>query len=570
MRIPGRATSWAMLAGLLVLAGSAATISVVVLPTGTHREAVPPPPARSPTPTISPPSPQPAPPPEQLLRVAFLNAKDGYGLFDESNGGQCVLAVASTKDAGASFSNRSPIAGTSCNGPWPMPFSFDDHGDGFVGSSDLFTTHDSGSTWTKNTSFSPVVSVIPLGYSVWALHGSCQQPSSMQAPQVCNFGIEQSSDGGLSWHDFVLPGSGGTTYYTDLLRTSTSSAFVVTWSVADQSAPPSVGLLVTTNGGRSWQERSRVPCIGAGGTADLTQAPNGTLWMVCGGQPGAGNQIKSVARSFDGGRSWVQGACPIDVNSPSATFPTCLPMSGGYLGDAVALSSTTAFFDGGRNFLQETQDGGASWHETVPTIGDGDVGVGPTYFVNAKDGWVVYSNNTYAVLWHTGDGGNHWSQIWPVDIEKSNCSSSQLSVSTGPALSSPIGYDGLVIRFTNVSSTSCELGGYPTVVLVDSDGHEITAIENSLGSLGGVTNGGPLPLVQLQPGGVASTVVESQSQPDPGQPPCTNYEYLLVTAPGGGMSVRLPAVLPGLGRSLVECRPTPFVHEVVPGANGSA
>jgi len=350
------------------------------------------------------------------MAVAFLDGDHGYGLFQEAASARCSLAVSRSDDGGSTFSSPVDISGSSCasaGGPSATSISFDDHGDGFVFDPDLFVTHDSGRTWREVSSFGPVLSVVPLGSSVWALHGSCATRSAT----VCSFGIEESSDGGRTWSDHPLPGAGRATSYADLLRTSTTSAFLVAASLTLQlgQAPKNiVTILSTTDRGEHWRTVSSAPCVGAGFTVDLSRAPDGALWLVCGGQPSAGNQLKSFARSLDGGRTWVQGPCAVQL--PVGTFVDCLvshQMLGGYLGDLVALSATTAFIDGGRSFLQVSSDGGQTWSRTVPVIGDGSLGVGGLYFADQQAGWVIDGvGNPDATLWRTTDGGRSWVEAW--------------------------------------------------------------------------------------------------------------------------------------------------------------
>lgn len=427
MRIPGRAVSWVAVPTLAALAAGAGTFAAVTGPTTGGKASVSPTTAPSTVPPTTAPSTASSPsttptttpqPPEQIMKVAFFDADHGDGLFEDHDVTPCSLAVASTSDGGSTFSPPMPIAGSSCasssGGPPATSLSFDDHGDGFVFDPGLFVTHDGGATWDEVSSFEPVLSVVPLGDSVWALHGSCSEGS---AP-VCDFGIEESSDGGRAWSDHPLPGAGGSTSYTGLLRTSATSAFLVAASLVYQQVgqPPNdaVTLLSTTDGGESWQTVSSAPCVGRGWSIDLSQAPDGALWLVCGGQPGAGNQIKSVARSLDGGRTWVQGPCAAGLASQA--FFDCLEsahMLAGYLGDLVALSDATAFVDGGRNFLQVSHDGGVAWTKTNPVIGDGDSGVGGLYFADPETGWVISGmESPEATLWRTSDGGNTWSEAW--------------------------------------------------------------------------------------------------------------------------------------------------------------
>lgn len=434
MRVLGRTISWVAVVALAVLAAAAGTFGAVTSPVLRAKEPVSgrtsgpgtTAPAKVTTPRstaargTAPPGTTPTAlfPRAQIMAVAFLDGDHGYGLFQEAARARCSLAVSRSDDGGSTFSSPVDVPGSSCasfsGGPSAASISFDDHGDGFVFDPGLFVTHDGGSTWSEVSSFEPVLSVVPVGYSVWALHGSC----SKGLAAVCTFGIEESGDGGETWIDHPLPEVGSSTSYSDLLRTSATSAFLVAASPTLQQvgrAPKNtVTILSTTDGGGRWQTLSSAPCVGSGWTTDLSRAPDGALWLVCGGEPGAGNQLESVARSLDGGRTWVQGPCAVEL--PVETFVDCLrshQMLGGYLGDLVALSTTTAFIDGGRSFLQVSHDGGQTWSTTVPVIGDGDLAVRGLYFAGQQAGWVVYGfENPDATLWRTTDGGRSWTEVW--------------------------------------------------------------------------------------------------------------------------------------------------------------
>ncbi len=194
-----------------------------------------------------------------------------------------------------------------------------------------------------------------------------------------------------------------------LVRSSESSAFL-----GIPTSTTAATLLTTVDGAKTW-ERSLVPCLGGWGEI-LSRAFDGSLWLACAGQPGAGSQLKSVVRSLDDGKSWGPGSpCPPEVTS--STYPPCAEtngLTGGYLSDIAGLSSTTAFIDGGRNFLQATHDGGATWSLTTPMVGNGDLTVGGLFFADPQHGWVIVGDfNLAATLWRTTDGGNTWQQVYP-------------------------------------------------------------------------------------------------------------------------------------------------------------
>jgi len=415
MRVPGRARSWIAVTTLLVLAAGAGIASVVTSPAGRSTAETAPatsvPPTSSST-TISPLPSTTAPAPIQgVVAVAFLNGSDGYGLFSDDTGGvSCSLSVASTHDGAVTFSAQVPLPkAAQC---FPSLMSFDNVGDGFVFGPGLYATHDGGTTWTDDSPSATVLDVVPLGRSVWML-----TTPSVTHTGGPNLALAESNDGGRTWFPArALPPA--TTVGSDLLpppvdtaslvRTSASTAYAVV-----STSPTAATVFTTTDGAQTWHH-VLVPCLG-GWAEVLSQAFDHTLWLVCAGQPSAGSQLKSVVRSFDGGKTWVQGStCPPLVTS--TTYPPCAEANGlgiGYLGGMAALSGTTGFLDGDRSPVIVTRDGGKTWALTNPLIGDVNGSAG-LFFANEQDGWVI--SETYGnggPLWRTTDGGGQWSQVWP-------------------------------------------------------------------------------------------------------------------------------------------------------------
>jgi photosystem II stability/assembly factor-like uncharacterized protein len=350
----------------------------------------------------------PSVPSDSIESVAFFNAADGFGLFALSNGSSCSLAVAPTDDGGSTFATAHTVMDYSCvNGSSAGRVAFDNVGDGFVYGPRIFISHDNGSTWNAAKGISDVLDLVPLGRSVWALDQSCSSDN-------CEVGVEQSGDGGRMWSTVTLPSSEMTSGAPAMLRLSvTSTLIVIPPALVVGGSPPTTSLLLrTTDDGRTWQQSS-VPCVGL--STFLSQAPDGSIWLGCASEPGAGNQAKQLVRSFDGGVTWRAVQCSAATNMGS--LPGCYfsnAMDSGYLGDLVAASSTTAFADGGRNDVLVTRDGGTTWSETNPVIGDMDSGTGGLFFANADDGWVISgaTGTGNEGLWKTTDGGNTWTPAW--------------------------------------------------------------------------------------------------------------------------------------------------------------
>ncbi len=143
-----------------------------------------------------------------------------------------------------------------------------------------------------------------------------------------------------------------------------------------------------------------------------------------------------------------------------------------------------------------------------------------------------------------------------------NCSGSQLTV-TSTGGNGGAGHIGVVLLFTNSSTTTCLLSGYPGVAALDSSGHQAAQAVRTLGGyLGGLPSSATPPVVTLAAGQVASAVVEGSDVPVGSATSCPTYPGLLVTPPNTTRSTTIIGSLPG-------CAPIE-VHPVVAGKTGSA
>ncbi|HEY3844960.1 MAG TPA: sialidase family protein [Acidimicrobiales bacterium] len=376
--------------------------------------------------TVTPTTVTPDQPSQRLAGVAFFNPRQGYGLFQFSNAEQCAELVGATSDGGATFHALTIVTSGDCSVASEGSLAFDDHGDGFLYGPGLFVTHDGGARWVALPQPGTVLSAQALGYFVWMLQADCAgrsaPPSLSSPPGPCPLRLSASDDGGLSWRTLPLPANAvlagdafsGLEGQTWLVRLSASEAYVVTDppnspSETSDEAP----FWVTADGGRSWSPRE-VACGMGALSVVVSAAPDGTLLAVCDTEPSAGTQLKSAVRSTDGGMTWQEEfVCPVTNASPDQA---CLsaPLNFGYLGSIDATSADTAFLVGGRSSLMVTHDGGAQWAVVMPPIGGTDDGTQQVIFFNQQNGLVlgVDGNNDEAVtIWHTSDGGAHWSSV---------------------------------------------------------------------------------------------------------------------------------------------------------------
>jgi hypothetical protein len=126
----------------------------------------------------------------------------------------------------------------------------------------------------------------------------------------------------------------------------------------------------------------------------------------------------------------------------------------------------------------------------------------------------------------------------------------------GPPGGGAAGHVGVVLLFTNTSSATCSMTGYPGVDGLDSSGHKLASATRTLNGMIGFCGCTKPPVVTLTPGTVVSAVTEGASD---GSGPCTAYPSLLVTPPNTTKSTSITL-------APYSCNFT--VHPVVPGQAG--
>lgn len=366
---------------------------------------------------------------ETLHRIAFFSLASGFGVFTSQVGSACQVSVGRTNDGGRHFAEVVQVSSWTCeNAPPANSLAFDNQGDGFLFGPKLFVTHDGGRSWTQSIQPADVLSVEALGLSVWMIQAECPPASSTAAiPGPCRMFLLESTDGGRTWVPSPAPppnasvtnsGSGILEQdYVDqtwLVRTGVSSGYVFANPVTNTNGLPAYApLLYTSDGGVTWSARV-VPCGLDAMTAVLSASPDGTLLVVCAGQPSAGFQAKSVTRSSNGGVTWTTRL--VCLGTPQPQNCATGPLNNGYLRGLDAVSAQLAFVVGPRSPLYMTQDGGARWQAVQPPIGDGSGGTAQVIFFNASDGVVLGrdgTNNETETIWSTSDGGEQWSKIVP-------------------------------------------------------------------------------------------------------------------------------------------------------------
>ncbi len=142
------------------------------------------------------------------------------------------------------------------------------------------------------------------------------------------------------------------------------------------------------------------------------------------------------------------------------------------------------------------------------------------------------------------------------------CTFAHLAISVGQ-VGAGLGHEGAAILFKNTGTSKCSMSGYPGVAALNATGRQVAQAQRTpSGYLGGMRTGSTTPpVVLLEPGAVASALVEGTAVPEGVASSCPTYPALLVTPPTSTLSTRLAVSLPGC--SALE------VHPVVSGTTGT-
>jgi hypothetical protein len=126
------------------------------------------------------------------------------------------------------------------------------------------------------------------------------------------------------------------------------------------------------------------------------------------------------------------------------------------------------------------------------------------------------------------------------------CASSELAITASPD-GAGLSHVGLILHFRNFGLIPCRISGYPSVVLVAATGsRNLIAAEKPFGYLGGLTPGTGLPpLVALEPGQLASSLLEGVDFDNRTERACPRFASLLVAPPGVSESVRVTTSFDG-------------------------
>jgi hypothetical protein len=481
----------------------------------------------------------------------WVLGRDGAGvstvLYRTDNGGTTWLEL--TGSSVGSDGGTQVIGFTSAEDGWRQQFAT-----GSSAFSLLETTGNGGLTWSGIPQFSTnggcefVLDSFSNVLDGFAGNNLTPGPtSSLGAPPPQGF-LWETVDGGQSWHQATVPAPPGTTHATayyglPTFFSSNSGVLPVEYvengkhGTARTAGSDTLDFYVTADSGRYWVLVSTLKVTGTVPT--------------------------------DSGRE----AC-----SPGSPAEGSLP--------AVAITSPTTWWvvspGAGATTVRVTSNRGDSWTDiSADGLGpEGHAAAGTDLTLVGAAGptvaWASVSdeaNESAPPTFETTDGGLTWSPLEHLTVEPTpatpvasatspSCTGDQLATRLGRS-GAGLGHVAQVVVFTNVSTSSCTLYGYPGIAGIDAAGRQVVqATRTPSGYLGGLwsTPSGPLPTVALAPGQIASALVEGVDN-QVGSMPCVQLRSLLVTAPNTTRSVELPGAPP-------DCDGLE-VHPVVPGASGT-
>ncbi len=265
-------------------------------------------------------------------------------------------------------------------------------------STGVFASGNGGTTWTERSIAPSILSLQMVnardGWMTGCPKSGCYQPTVLR----------RTTDGGRTWVT-VDRFTSDENVQADFISAR------VGWLIKSTAAGNKSVLYGTSDGGGTWSViDGALPFLGGGNmVVDFLNASRG--WLAVASQPGAGNQLKDLYVTTDGGKSWAKIASSPTFSSPAT--PASLPL-GGYLSDLDFVTARVGYMSLARGLVLKTQDGGHEW-TALPSgpFGPGGMTVEAMSFLEVDRGYILADGTSGGVLWATTDGGQHWSQSYP-------------------------------------------------------------------------------------------------------------------------------------------------------------
>jgi len=340
---------------------------------------------------------KPEPKPVDVLSASFVSPSTGWLLAEPACVHQahpCTTTVLMRKtvNGGRTWSAvpapPAPPANMFQSSPPPNSVGrllFTSASDGWAVGASLWRTTDGGATWHRLRVPGPLAAFTVAGGRMLGVVVHCPNVGT------CTLREYAASTGEDTWR--LVPGTALTRDNGAWLAVIRQTGYLL----ASQGIGKPVLLAGPVTGAARWQSL-KVPCPGL--LSGALAATGGWLFLGCGNEPSAGNQLKTAYVSHDGGHTWHQVASP----------PT-----GGYLGGATMTAGGTIFLSGERMEVDTSRDRGRSWDgNSFPGGAGGLAGAGfslvgttvtDTFGVAVQEGVVTQQ------VWLTKDAGRSWTPV---------------------------------------------------------------------------------------------------------------------------------------------------------------
>jgi hypothetical protein len=323
--------------------------------------------------------------------VTFVSPSTGFVLGDVPCAAhRCVLLVM-THDGGRTWA---PLPGGTSPAASPADVRvtkvrFATASDGWAFGPELWSTHDGGRSWRETVEPGAVRDVEAAGGVAYAVVASCAAEPCGKPALFVRTPVAR---------DAWAPVRGVS------ISDSAVSLALHGRAVWLLSATPSPTRLVTSADGDTWKSLSD-PCAALGSNwllGGVAAVSASAVYLLCGGDAGAGSESKKILYSTDGGAH----------GTPTAADP---PRGGLATGIAAASASVVAVAArSGASWVYRSGDSGHSWHAPL-TEGDGGVGYQDLGFTTSTQGVAVYGGVTTqdqpASLLITRDAGATWTPV---------------------------------------------------------------------------------------------------------------------------------------------------------------
>ena len=263
---------------------------------------------------------------------------------------------------------------------------FTDSSHGFLFGDALFATADSGITWTQEPAPHPILDLEAGAGVAYALMRDCPTADQCQTAH-----LYQVQNGGRRLAQVLGP---SVSAQSNLVVRGTT-LYLLSASLTGTNGFPGPMSLWARSLGSAWQQLA-TPCGWSGALGGALAAWSGSgLALVCGGEPSAGQQLKTAYSSTNGGRHWQSAAAS--------------PTSAGYVASLAAAGPTTWALGESRGQIEVTHDAGRTWSTVDPTgSSEPEEGFWNVGFTDAIHGVAVSSTPYGSVLAFTYDAAHTW------------------------------------------------------------------------------------------------------------------------------------------------------------------